>query len=279
MPFVDITKVLYITHTHTHLLLSKVCKKSFPPAKKRSGETCLKWLLYCSTGGFLFCFKRWFKGKKKQNTEKVSEPAGTAWMFFSCCAEINLFSTTHLKPTKAGREYKAATVALTANRVATLESRFASGPKKKQQWRRQNGTDALEAVAGIALINILCWAPHRMEKRWREEKRGEKERQPGVKGWCINLNVRGWSSREQGLWCRGGSSSSSHSRLIRQRQHFQVGLVAVKKFKTGLIGHKIVIQESWASLCNPDCCILEGGVRAKCSNGVRRDLKALKGEK
>lgn len=53
---------------------------------------------------------------------------------------------------------------------------------------------------------------------------------------------------EQGLWCWGGSSTNS--RLIRQRQHFQVALVAVKKFKTGPIGHKIVIQESWASLCS-----------------------------
>lgn len=128
-------------------------------------------------------------------------------MFFSRSAKINLFSTTHLKPTKSGREYKAvsaaaaAAAALAANRVETLQSRVLAG-QKRQRWQRQNGTDALEAVVVIALINILCCAPQIMEEerrrgqeRWGEEKRAEEERQSGVKGWCINLNARGWSSR------------------------------------------------------------------------------------
>lgn len=29
----------------------------------------------------------------------------------------------------------------------------------------------------------------------------------------------------------------------------------------------------------PDCCISEGGARAKCSDGVRRDLQVLPGKK
>lgn len=101
-------------------------------------------------------------------------------MFFCRCAKINLFSTTHLKPTEAGREYKAsaaaaAVAALTANRVATLQSGVASRPKKGSGGSDKTERTRLEAVSVIALINILCWPPLRME----EERRGEEEGEVG----------------------------------------------------------------------------------------------------